>query len=405
MIELKGTYTNCKIMTDNIEKQALEQIQNLCNHPKFKGSKIRVMPDVHAGAGCVIGLSAETDNTFAIPNIIGVDISCTVSTYKIKFDDWKNNLSKLDEVIHNNIPAGFKMRNSKSKYLPVEFTEKVKETCIRINDMNHYNTHINSLGTLGGGNHFIELDISKSTGDVYLTIHSGSRNFGHKIAKYYQDKAEQYYERYRKDMVKNIINNTPPAERSSMLDKLKNENAEIDKSLLWIEGEDLQNYIIDMQTAQEFAWLNHHIIFKEIQEQMGWNEPLEIIVSNHNYIEFKENKFIIRKGAVNADKDKLLIIPLNMRDGVLVCKGKGNNDWNNTSPHGAGRSMSRKAAQANISIEEYKASMEGIYSTCINENTLDEAPSAYKPSIEDYISDTVEIIDRLYPVYNFKASE
>ncbi len=137
---------------------------------------------------------------------------------------------------------------------------------------------------------------------------------------------------------------------------------------------------------------------------MGWAEPLEIIVSNHNYIEFKEDKFIIRKGAVNADKDKLLIIPLNMRDGVLICKGKGNNDWNNTSPHGAGRSMSRKAAQANISIEEYKASMEGIYSTCINENTLDEAPAAYKPNIEDYISETVEIIDRLYPVYNFKAS-
>ena len=296
------------------------------------------------------------------------------------------------------------MRNSKSKYVPVEFTEKVKETCIRINDMNHYNTHINSLGTLGGGNHFIELDISKSTDDVYLTIHCGSRNFGHKIAKYYQDKAKQYYERYRKDMVKNIINNTQPAERSSMLDKFKNENAEIDKSLLWIEGEDLQNYIIDMQTAQEFAGLNHQIIFKEIQEQIGWNEPLEIIVSNHNYIEFKEDKFIIRKGAVNADKDKLLIIPLNMRDGVLICKGKGNNDWNSTSPHGAGRSMSRKAAQANISIEEYKASMEGIYSTCINENTLDEAPAAYKSSIEDYISDTVDIIDRLYPVYNFKAS-
>lgn len=159
-----------------------------------------------------------------------------------------------------------------------------------------------------------------------------------------------------------------------------------------------------MKTAQEFAGLNHQIIFKEIQEKMGWAEPLEIIVSNHNYIEFKEDKFIIRKGAVNADKDKLLIIPLNMRDGVLICKGKGNNDWNNTSPHGAGRSMSRKAAQANISIEEYKASMEGIYSTCINENTLDEAPAAYKPNIEDYISETVEIIDRLYPVYNFKAS-
>lgn len=404
MIKIHGTYNSCIVMTDDIEKSAIEQIENLCNHPKFKNSKIRVMPDVHAGAGCVIGLSAETANDFAIPNIIGVDISCTVSAYKVNFKDWKDNLSKLDNVIHDNIPSGFNMRSGKSKYVPDEFAEQVKQTCIRINDMNSYDTHINSIGTLGGGNHFIELDVSKNGNNVYLTVHCGSRNFGHKIAKYYQNIAERNYETSRKNTIKNIISNTPPAERNNMLNKLKSETGGIDKSLLWIEGDDLKNYIADMKTAQKFAELNHYAIFKEIQEKMSWNEPLETIVSNHNYIEFKEDKFIIRKGAVNADKDKLLVIPLNMRDGILICKGKGNSEWNNTSPHGAGRRLSRKAAQKNISMDEYRASMQGIYSTCINKNTLDEAPAAYKSGMENYISDTVEIIDRLYPVYNFKAS-
>lgn len=405
MKEIRGTHTKCKIMTDDIEESALEQIEKLCNHPKFKDSKLAVMPDVHAGYGCVVGLSAETTNDFAIPNIIGVDISCTVSTYKLNFPNWKNNLAKLDSVIHNYIPSGHSARCSKSKYVTDKFAEQVKETCRRIGDMNHYNTHINSIGTLGGGNHFIELDVSKNTNDVYLTVHCGSRNFGHKIAQYYQKLAEKNYETYCKNTVKSIIDNTPLAERNDVLTRFRTEANEIDKSLLWIEGEDLNNYIIDMKTAQEFATLNHYTIFKEIQEQMGWDEPLDMIISNHNYIEFKENKFIIRKGAVNADKDKLLVIPLNMRDGVLICKGKGNEEWNNTSPHGAGRKMSRKVAQVSLSMDEYKESMNGIYSTCINTSTLDEAPAAYKSSIENYISDTVEIIDRIYPVYNFKASE
>lgn len=405
MIEIKGSYAGCKVMTDDVENKALEQIRNLCNHPKFKNSQLRVMPDVHTGSGCVIGLAAETSNDFAIPNIIGVDISCTVSTYKINFKDWENNLMKLDEVIHNNIPAGFKMRSSKSQYVSDEFAGKIKETCKRINDMNHYNSHLNSIGTLGGGNHFIELDISENTNDVYLTIHCGSRNFGHKIASHYQEIAEQNYEKYRKELLANIINSTPNKERESVLKKINSETPIIDRSLSWIDREDLKNYITDMKTAQEFATLNHYAIFKEIQSKMEWDDPEEIIVSNHNYIEFKEDKFIVRKGAVNADKDKLLIIPLNMRDGVLICKGKGNRDWNNTAPHGAGRKLSRKTAQNNISMEEYKKSMEGIYSTCINKSTVDEAPGAYKTGIEKYITDTVDIIDKLRPVYNFKASE
>ena len=393
-----------KIFTDNIDEKAVNQIDLLLEQEAFKNSKIRIMPDVHAGKGCVIGFTGDLGDK-VIPNIVGVDIGCGMfcaNLGKVEID-----FKKLDEFINNNIPSGMNVNETKI----ADFDLK-QLYCY--DDLIHNQWIENSIGSLGGGNHFIEVDVADD-GDKYLVIHSGSRNLGVQVANYYQDLADkicnhdllEYYR--RKDEVlktyKELGKEQEIQETLVLLKKEMEENKnKIPYELAYLEGEQREAYLHDMKLCQEFAVLNRYTMAKRIAEYMGWsiNNYFESV---HNYISFEDN--IVRKGAISAKKGEQVIIPINMRDGCIIGKGIGNLDWNNSAPHGAGRVMSRAKAMEIIDLEEYKKSMANIYTTSVTEETKDEAPFAYK-SIEEileHIIPTVEVIKIIKPVYNFKAVE
>ncbi len=369
MIEVKGKYNNAKIFTDVVESEAISQIIELCNQEAFKYSKIRIMPDVHAGAGCTIG-TTMTITDKVIPNLVGVDIGCGMYVCDLGFAEI--DYEKLDKIIRSRVPSGFDVRDSIHPFLN---NVKLKDLCC-IDHINLERAEL-SLGTLGGGNHFIEID-KDDVGRKYLIIHSGSRNLGVNVCKYYQEQAylilkKKYGTEAKQNIIKKLKSEGKVSEIESELKKITVKS--VLKDFAWCEEKLFNEYIHDMKIVQTFAKWNRKAMAYEILNGLGLCS-FDEFTTIHNYID-AEN-LILRKGAVSAWKDEKLIIPINMRDGSLICVGKGNPDWNYSAPHGAGRIMSRAKAKENISLDEFEKSMEGIFTTSVNSSTIDESPMAYK---------------------------
>lgn len=367
MIEINGIYSKAKIFADNIDENSLEQIQTLVDNSISEGQTIRMMPDVHAGSGCTIG-TTMTVNDKIPPSLVGVDIGCGM--YTVKLDTNEIDFDKFDRIIKEKVPNGFNRREE-----PHEFISQTSiGDLICYDDVDVHGGGELSLGTLGGGNHFIEINQNQNE-EYVLVIHSGSRKLGFSVCTHYQRMAKSKYLKEHRGRKAPFYS---------------------------CEGEMFENYLHDMEIMQDFADWNRKAIVQTILEEydLGIIESFSTI---HNYIDL--NKMILRKGAVSALKNERLLIPLNMRDGSIICKGKGNSDWNYSAPHGAGRLIGRKEAKDKFSLEEFAKSMEGIYTTCISERTLDEAPFAYKSkeSILSNINETVEIEEIIKPVYNFKS--
>lgn len=397
-MKIIGKQNEAIVYGDNIEDSAIEQIQILCDQAFASGSKIRIMPDVHTGAGCTIGMTMTiTDKV--VPNIVGVDIGCgmyTVCLGKIDID-----FEKLDTIVHG-IPSGKNVWEGRQK----KFDLTVLNCYRNLKDTKRI---AKSIGTLGGGNHFIEIE--KTQRDVkYMIIHTGSRNLGKQVANYYQDmaidlhKGKQEYFQKRDEM---IAQYKAEGRRKELQQALKTivwtqKKLEIPEELCFLYGEYMEQYLHDIAICQQFAKENRELIAQKIMEAMSW-EPQEVFHTVHNYIDVKEN--IVRKGAISAKKGEKVLIPINMKDGSILAIGKGNAEWNYSAPHGAGRLYSRSQAKEQFTLQQYQKEMEGVYSTCVTEKTLDESPMAYK-KLEDIVNavqQTVDVIEVMKPIYNFKA--
>lgn len=363
MMEIQGLHNKAIAFAGILDNGAITQVENLCNQEFTCESKIRLMPDAHAGKGCVVGTTMTIKNKI-VPNLVGVDIACGVEAVNIGNESFDP--ARLDQVIRERVPSGFKIRKQKH-----ELANDIDLSLLFSKESIALGKAARAIGTLGGGNHFIEVDIDQN-GSYWLVVHTGSRNPGLQTANYHQ---------------KIAIANHPEAPAH----------------LAWLEDKAFEEYISDLSLIQKYANLNRRVITEEIMTGMGWSER-DRFTTMHNYLDL--DHMILRKGAVSAQKGERLIIPVNMRDGSLVCEGLGNEDWNYSAPHGAGRLMSRGEAMRNLSLEEYTRQMEGVYTTSINNNTLDEAPDAYKPlaNIISEITETAKIINRLKPVYNYKDS-
>ena len=407
MKTITGTYSSAIVYTDIIEETAEEQIKLLCDQPFVKGSRIRIMPDVHAGKGCVIGFTADLGD-MVIPNIVGVDIGCgmyTVELGKIGID-----FEKLDEAIRKNIPSGMKVHEGRI----VRFPELMELKCYR--ELKDTKRLERSIGTLGGGNHFIEID-SDDEGNKYLVIHTGSRNLGTQVAEHYQSLAYELMcgkDKLFRQQNELIARYKAEGRRSEIQAAIKELRSSFQahecltpRELCYLTGEYREMYLHDMRICQEFASLNRVTIAGLILSAAFGMElsDCQRFETIHNYIDHESN--IVRKGAVSAKKGEKLLIPINMRDGSLICIGKGNTEWNCSAPHGAGRMLSRNAAKEKFTLDEFQNSMEGIYSTSIHLSTIDECPMAYKSmeDIVDNITPTAEIVSIIKPVYNFKAGD
>lgn len=395
---------NLKIFTENIEQEALDQINTLMEQPAFSDCKVRIMPDVHAGKGCVIGFTADLGEK-VIPNIVGVDIGCgmlTVNLGKIDID-----YAKLDKVIREHVPSGYNIHEGRKE----RFNDIQELFCYRnLKDTKRFER---SIGTLGGGNHFIEID-EGTDGTKYLVIHTGSRNLGKQVADYYQNLAVEIMqgkdELYSKQ--EQLIAEYKAAGRRSEIEAAIKElhrswrpgELDIPKELCYLTGKYREDYLHDMRICQWFAVRNRNHIGMVICREMGW-DILDTFETIHNYIEFETN--LVRKGAISAKAGEKVLIPINMRDGCIVGIGKGNHDWNYSAPHGAGRIMSRMKARELVSLDSFRQAMDGIYTTSVTADTVDEAPMVYKSmdEIVENIKDTVDILEIIKPVYNFKASE
>ena len=368
MIELQGKYNTAKVFTNNAEPTAIQQIEHLLDQEFIAGSKIRIMPDVHAGIGCTIGTTMTITNK-VVPNLVGVDIGCGMETVLLK--DKRVELSQLDKAIHQYIPAGFNTRKEAH-----HFADDLNLSALRCAKHVDIKRALLSVGTLGGGNHFIELG-SDDNGQIYLIVHSGSRNLGKQVCEWYQKMAADTLGRKGKGM---------------------------DRILAYLEDSPLDDYLHDMAIVQDYADINRKAIIKELEKRVKF-KITDSFTTIHNYIDLESK--ILRKGAVSAQQGERLLVPMNMRDGSLICIGKGNADWNFSAPHGAGRIMSRTEAKSRITLTEYQQAMKGIYSSTVNRSTLDEAPFAYQPmeNIIANIGDTAEIVGVVRPLYNFKAAE
>lgn len=396
--------SDLKIFTENIEPESTNQIYTLIKQPAFQNCKVRIMPDVHAGAGCVIGFTADLGDK-VIPNIVGVDIGCGMLT--IRLQDKEIDLPGLDNTIRKYIPSGREAHEGRM----VRF-DKIQELfCYR--ELKNAKWFERSIGTLGGGNHFIEVDVDVE-GYKYLIIHSGSRNLGKQVADYYQNLAIEIMQGKDKlyDMQEKLISEYKAQGRRKEIQQAIKELHQkfnpnplgIPKELCYLTGKYREKYLHDMKICQEYAELNRNTMADIIIKQMGFTE-VERFQTIHNYIEYDTN--MVRKGAISAKNGELLLIPINMRDGCILGKGRGNDDWNQSAPHGAGRLMSRTKAKEIVKMDEYIESMSGIFTTSVDKNTIDEAPMVYKPidEIVNNIGETVEIISIIKPIYNFKAGE
>jgi len=393
-MELNTTYGVVKIFAKTIEEEAITQITTLANSVLGEGAHVRIMPDCHVGAGCVIGTTMLITDKVC-PNLVGVDIGCGVDLVKTDID-FSNQVQELDEIIRTYIPYG-KRHHDKVK----TFRNFANLKCWNKLRRDTQDTATKSLGSLGGGNHFIE-----AYSDGYLAVHSGSRNIGWRIAQYYQLQAEKQASASIAELKTKAMQSIPEHVREVWL---KENKAKIpaDKDLAYLTGELMQDYLHDMNIMQDFAVANRKEMLGSIVSKMN-GKILSRITSTHNYIDMSDiHRIILRKGAISARSGEELVIPLNMRDGLLLCVGKGNPDWNYSSPHGAGRLYSRSKAKQILKMDDYKKAMKGIFSTCICAETLDETPFAYKDYTEivDAIEPTVTITKRLIPIYNFKATE
>lgn len=380
------------IFAETFEYEAFEQVKKLANFEPYQNAKIRIMPDAHAGKGCTVGTTMTIDDKVT-PNLVGVDIGCGMLTVKLKTDEIDFN--KLDEVIKTKIPSGFNVHNTSIR--DFDFTNL---RCKKHVDLKRASL---SIGSLGGGNHFIEVGKSVKDSNIYLIIHSGSRKLGGDVCKYYQDKAFKNVNEM-KTIVENTINKlkSEGREKEISVEIKKIKKPKTDKNLAYLSGSDFNDYINDMKIVQNFAITNREVMANIILKEMGINE-IDRFETIHNYIDF--SRMILRKGAVSAEKNEKLLIPINMRDGSLLCIGKGNDNWNYSAPHGAGRLMSRSKAKEIIDMDDFVKSMSDIHSTSVLKETIDEAPQAYKSidEIKDAIKDSVSIIDTIKPLYNYKA--
>jgi RNA-splicing ligase RtcB len=406
MFELNGKYNSCKVFTDNCDNETISQLTTLLNQESVNGSRIRIMPDTHAGKGSVIGTTMTLTNK-VIPNLVGVDIGCGMICVKLK--EKRIDLPKLDSVIRKYVPSGFEIHEEAiCDASPIEDLRCTKYV--------NLDRAMKSLGTLGGGNHFIEVD-KDSDDNLWLVVHTGSRHLGIEVCDYYQ---EMGYKRLSEkasggslkeksdELIKKLKSEGRDKEISKSLEKLRAEykasNISIPQALAYVEGQDFDDYLHDMDLVQQHAVINRVTIVHQIIKNMKFH-VVDEFTTIHNYIDV--DNMILRKGSVSAQLGEKLIIPMNMRDGSLICIGKGNPDWNYSAPHGAGRLMSRSQAKESISMSDFKKSMEGIYSTSVSRSTIDESPMVYKPMQEiiDNVKDTVDIVDIIKPIYNFKAGE
>ena len=398
--EVTGKFNTAKVFTDVVEQSAVDQIQLLCDQPFTRGSCIRVMPDVHAGAGCTIGTTMTISDT-VVPNLVGVDIGCGMEVVKLKNKFIE--VQKFDKAVHSLIPAGFSVRSQ-----PHGFSEEIDLGELYCADRVDIGKAYRSLGTLGGGNHFIEADRDGS-GGIYLILHSGSRHLGLEVAFYYQEQAWKALNAVPREDVNRLIEQYKSEGRTSEIQSaLKTLTDGIDcgvpRQLAYVSGRLFDMYIHDMRIVQRFAMLNRKAMARELIRAMKFKVEGEF-TTIHNYIDL--DSMILRKGAVSAQAGEKLIIPINMRDGCLLCTGKGNPDWNYSAPHGAGRLMSRKEARESFTVSSFRKEMQGIYSTSVSSETLDECPMAYKrmEDIVDNIQPTVRIDEVIKPIYSFKAGE
>ncbi len=400
MIQIRGKYNEAKIFTDIVDSTSIAQVQELCNQEFTAGSRIRLMPDIHAGAGCTIGTTMTIADK-VVPNLVGVDIGCGMETTRIREDHIE--LQKLDKLIYEKIPSGFSIRDKAHRYLSqIDLGELY---CIQHVDRLRAEK---SIGTLGGGNHFIEVD-KDDAGNLYLVVHSGSRHLGVEVASYYQEAGYKILNRTDDASIEALIAQMKAEGRGKEIQKelkkrknLKQTN--IPKALAYVSGELFDQYIHDMKIVQQFAMLNRQAMVDEIVKGMKLHVE-EQFTTIHNYID-TEN-MILRKGAVSAKAGEQLLIPINMRDGSLLCVGKGNEDWNCSAPHGAGRLMSRAMAKQSFTVSAFKKQMAEIYTTSVSKATLDECPMAYK-GMEDILGNigpTAEVTKIIRPIYNFKAGD
>lgn len=402
MIDLKGQHNTARVFTDTLEKGARQQILALCDMEQFADSTIRVMPDVHAGMGSTIG-TTMTIRDKVVPGMVGVDIGCGMETVRLSVT--QPDLKQLDNIIRRHIPSGRDIRREEHPY-----NQRIDLTQLKCGDQVNIPRARRSIGTLGGGNHFIEIGRDEED-RLWLVVHSGSRHLGHEVAMLYQRKGFD------------ALCGVDPQEHQALIRRLKSKGKEkqidrqlkrlrrqaaakcpIPRDMAWVEGQAMRDYLHDMALVQRFAVINRQAMIEVILRHMDWQEE-ERFTTTHNYIDLKT--MILRKGAVSAQAGERLLIPINMRDGSLICRGLGNPDWNHSAPHGAGRLMSRTEAKAVLSMDAYRQTMAGVYTTSVSEATLDEAPMAYKDEqhILRHISPTAEVLHRVRPIYNYKAAD
>lgn len=405
--DINGKYNTAKVFAKFIDDTSYAQILQLCNQEAFKDSTIRIMPDVHAGKGCVVGFTSTVQDK-VIPNIVGVDIGCgmlTVNLGKVSID-----LERFDHIVRSVVPSGMEVHSS-----PTGKSFSLNGLLCYEHLTNVQRIH-SSIGTLGGGNHFIELE-KDSQDNIYLVIHTGSRNLGKQVAEHYQQLAIDMYAGKvdYKSLRDKLINDYKSSGKQKDLgmalkefdNKYKSIKEPVHKELCYLQDIEMKMYLNDMEIAQLYAYVNRHSIASNIMDAYGIGPDIFCFTTTHNYIDMKSDPHIIRKGSISAKLGERVLIPLNMRDGSILAIGKGNADWNYSAPHGAGRLYSRGQAKELISLYDFQESMKGIYSTCVSQSTIDESPMAYKPmeDIIEYIGDTVEVIDILKPIYNFKAGD
>ena len=401
MLEIKGKVNTAICYASVIEEEAIEQIRRMCDYEFTAGSKVRIMPDVHAGKGCTIGTTMTVIDK-AVPNVVGVDIGCGM--YTVNLGNIEIDFEKLDEACHF-VPSGMNVWQGRQEHFDLQ-----QLRCFR--ELKDSKRLERSLGTLGGGNHFIEVDKAQD-GTKYLVIHTGSRNLGKQVAEIYQNLAiglnrgmEDYFE-MRDEIIRTYKEQGRRSEIQAALKEIAWKRANGPKSipedLCYLYGKYFEDYLADVEICQQFAKRNRELIAEIILNRCDFT-AVDAFHTIHNYIDTDE--MILRKGAIAAHKGEKVLIPINMRDGSVLAVGKGNPEWNYSAPHGAGRVMSRNSARKALSLEEYKKEMEGIYTTSVNEDTLDEAPMAYKSlnDIIDVIGESVDVIEVLKPIYNFKAN-